>query len=162
VKSFFAIFSKKPVASLSKLEVLPASEIFLGDRTTSAIDQLTEEEEKHNEQNLHRLRLRTFYAFFRFRDYLAASDEAIRNLEIESFDKEIAEALDFYEKITDEFYKCSALHCLADIFIYSGNRHAAQLAISNITIDFIKENATADFVAGREVVEKHFVAVTSS
>lgn len=129
---------------------------------TSSLEELTEDEEAENNKNLHKLRIRTFYAYFRFRDYLNSKDEQQATAEISEYYREIDEALAFYEKITDEFYRCTALHMLVDIFTFAEDRNAAKVALSSITIDFIKEKATETLIGGRENASALFEQVSGS
>jgi hypothetical protein len=126
---------------------------------TSIKNELSEDRETRNNRSLGKLRLKTIVAYLRYRDSLAAQNEEIRVKELKNYFSEIMEALDIFDELDDEYYRSAALHCMSNIFVYTGDVPAARIALSNICVDFIKESAVADFKAGKHGMEQHFQSI---
>lgn len=73
-----------------------------------------------------------------------------REYERKRFEKLKQEALDLTDEIEDEFCHGGAIHCLVKLYLRAGKEDEARKLIEQITDDFIKEQALAEFDQERE------------
>lgn len=112
--------------------------------TTSAMEPLSEEDEKRQTELIGLIQAKSRWASLLAWSASSTADE-------DDWKKYLGarnDAFDLFDQVTDEFYRDTSAHFLVEMLTIAQETDRAQALVDSMTVDFIKERAAADVKTG--------------